>query len=180
VGEKIEKPCHECRGRGRVEKTRKLNLNIPAGVDTDSRLKMTGEGEAGEANGPRGDLFVRIHVKPHPFLERRGEDLFSEVLIPFSIAVLGGEVSIPTLDGKVKLKVPAGTPSGKVFHMKDKGMPSLHGRGRGSQFIRIEIEVPTKLSEKERHALMEWAKERKETDATPKTKNLFDHFKDSF
>ena len=178
-GERIDKPCLDCRGRGLVERARKLNVRIPAGVDSDARLKITGEGEAGERGGPRGGLYVRIAVKPHPFLERRGDDLYGEMLIPFSTAVLGGEVSIPTLDGKVKLRVPAGTPSGKVFRLKDKGMPSLRGGGRGSQLVRVEIEVPLRLSDKERAILAEWSRERKDIEGTPKKKGLFDRFKES-
>ena len=179
-GERIDKPCPDCRGRGRVERLRKLNVKIPAGIDTDSRLKITGEGEAGERGGPRGDLYVRILVKPHSFLERHGDDLYCELLIPFSVAALGGEVAVPTLDGKVKLKVPTGTPSGKVFRLRDKGMPSLHGAARGSQLIRVEIEVPARLTDKERALLAEWARERKETEGTPKKKGFFDPFKESF
>ena len=178
-GERIEKPCSNCRGRGRVEMTRKLNLKIPAGVDTDSRLKMTGEGEAGERGGPRGDLYVRIFVKSHPILTRRENDLYGEVLIPFSMAALGGEVSIPTLEGNVKLKIPPGTPSGKIFRLREKGIPSLHGHGRGDQMVRVEIDVPAKLSEKERVLLQEWAKERKDSAAIPK-KGIFERFKDAF
>lgn len=178
-GEKIDKPCPDCRGRGLVEKTRKLNVKIPPGVDTDARLKIMGEGETGERGGARGDLYVRIMVKPHPFLERQGDDLYGEILIPFSIAALGGEVAVPTLDGKVKLRVPAGTPSGKIFRMKDKGIPSLHGGRKGSQLVRIEIEVPTRLSEKERAILEAWAKERKDSEGTPKEKGIFDRFKES-
>lgn len=179
-GERIDKPCSDCRGRGRMERVRKLNVKIPAGVDTDSRLKISGEGEAGERGGPRGDLYARIEVKPHPFLERRGDDLYCEMLIPFSAAVLGGEVAVPTLDGKVKLRIPSGTPSGKIFRLKDKGVPSLHGGIRGSQLIRVEIEVPTRLGEKERALLSEWTREHKEWEGTPKKKGLFDHFKDAF
>ena len=179
-GERIEKPCPDCRGRGRVEKTRKLSLRIPPGVDNDSRLKISGEGEAGERGAARGDLYVQIRVRPHDFLARQGDDLYSEILVPFSTAVLGGEVSVPTLAGKVKLRIPAGTPSGKVFRLKDQGVPSLHGAGRGSLLVRIEIQVPDRVGEKERALLAEWARLGGESDATPKKKNLFDHFKDSF
>ncbi len=179
-GERIEKPCPDCRGRGRVERMRKLNVKIPPGVDNDSRLKISGEGEAGERGASRGNLYVRIQVRPHPFLERRGDDLYSEILIPFTAAALGGEVAVPTLDGKVKLRVPAGTPSGKIFRLREKGMPSLQGHGRGSQLIRVEIDVPTHLSDKERASLNEFSRERKETEGIPKKKGFFDHLKDAF
>lgn len=179
-GERVDKPCPDCRGRGRVERRRKLNVKVPAGMDTDSRLKMTGEGEAGERGGPRGSLYVRVIVKPHPVLERHGSDLYCEMLVPFSIAALGGEAEIPTLDGRVKLRIPPGTPSGKIFRLREKGMPSLEGGGRGDELVRVEIEVPTRLTEKERALLQEWAHERKDSTATPKKKGLFDRFKDSF
>lgn len=178
-GERIEKVCSECRGGGRVERTRKLQVKVPPGIDTDSRLKIPGEGEAGERGGPRGDLYVRIGVKPHPILERRGNDLYGQMLIPFSAAVLGGEIEVPTLDGKVRLHIPAGTPSGKIFRLREKGMPSLHGGGRGDELVRVEIEVPTRLTEKERALLEAWAREGKDATGTPKKKGLFDRFKDS-
>lgn len=179
-GERIDKPCVECRGMGRVQRTRKLHIKIPAGIDTDSRLKVTGEGEAGERGGPRGDLYVHVIVKPHPILTREGNHLYCEMLIPFTVAVLGGESVVPTLDGQAKLRIPAGTPSGKVFRLREKGMPSLRGEGRGDQLVRIEIEVPTKLSEKERALLQEWTRERNDSvGGTPKKQGLFDRFRDS-
>ncbi len=162
-GERIDRPCPSCRGTGRVERKRKLNLKIPPGIDTDSRLKIMGEGEAGERGGPRGNLYVRVVVKPHPVLARQGNDLYCDLLIPFTVAVLGGEVEVPALDGKVKLKVPPATPSGKVFRLREKGMPVLHGNGRGDELIRVEIEVPSRPSEKERALLRELARERKDS-----------------
>ena len=179
-GERIEKPCPECRGAGRVQRKRKLNVKIPPGIDTDSRLKISGEGEAGERGGPRGNLYVRIAVRPHAVFERQGNELYCEVLIPYTVAALGGEISVPTLEGTTKLRVPAGTPSGKVFRLKEKGMPSLDGRGRGDEMIRIEIEVPIKLTDKERGLLQELAKERKDSAASPKKKGIFERFKESF
>lgn len=178
-GERIEKPCPDCHGRGRVERRRKLNVRVPAGIDTDSRLKITGEGEAGERGGRRGNLYVHVTVRPHPFLGRRGNDLYCEILIPFSAAALGGEVEIPTLDGKVKLRIPSGTPSGKIFRLREKGMPFLEGHGEGDQLVRVEIEVPSRLTEKERSLLQEWARERKDSAGIPK-KGLFERFKESF
>jgi molecular chaperone DnaJ len=175
-GEKIDKPCGDCQGSGRVKRTRKLNVKIPAGVDTDARLKVTGEGEAGERGGRRGDLYVRIVVKPHEVLQRQENDLYCEMLIPFSVAALGGEVAISTIDGKVKLHIPPATPSGKVFRLREKGVPFLHGTGRGDELVRIEIEVPARMSEKERILLQEWAKERGESSGTPQKKNLFGRF----
>ncbi len=179
-GEKIDKLCSECRGRGQVARSRKLNVKIPPGMDADSRLKMTGEGEAGERGGPAGNLYVRIVVKPHEIFGRQGSDIYCDLLIPFPVAALGGEIQVPTLDGKVKLKVPGGTPAGKMFRLREKGMPFINHRGRGDQLVRVEIDVPGKLSEREKALLQELAKERKDSMGTPKKKGLFDRFKDSF
>lgn len=179
-GERIDKPCPDCRGRGRVERRRKLNVKIPRGMETDARLKITGEGEAGERGGPRGHLYLHVIVKPHPILERHGNDLYCEMLIPFTVAALGGEAEFPTLDGKVKIRIPSGTPSGKVFRLREKGMPILGGNGHGDQLVRVEIDVPSRLNDEERRLLQEWARERKDSVATPKKKGFFDHLKDSF
>ena len=172
-GQRIEKPCPDCRGQGRVQKRRKLNVKIPAGIDTDSRLKVTGEGEAGTRGGSRGNLYVHVIVKPHSVLERHGNDLYCEMLIPFSVAALGGEAEFPTLDGKAKVKIPSGTPSGKVFRLREKGMPHLGRSGRGDQLVRVEIEVPAKLTDQERTLLEEWSREHRNSGASPKKKSLF-------
>lgn len=141
---------------------------------------MTGEGEAGERGGPRGSLYVHVVVKPHSLLERHGSDLYCEMLIPFTIAVLGGEAEFPTLDGKVKMKIPAGTPSGKIFRLKGKGMPVIGTNHHGDQLIRVEIEVPAHVSDSERKLLQELAHQRKDSAPTPKKKGFFDHLKDPF
>ncbi len=142
-------------------------------------MKISGEGEAGVKGAPRGDLYVNVAVKEHAFFERRENDLFCEVLIPFTVAALGGDVQVPTLDGKTDLKVPAGTPSGEVFKIKGEGLPVL-GRGetRGEQYVRIEIEVPKKLEASERKLLQELAKSRGDK-VQMKKKGLFGHFKDA-
>lgn len=178
-GEKIEKLCSRCQGNGRVRKTRKLNIKIPPGMDSDSRLKITGEGEVGAKGGVRGDLYVHVAVRSHPAFERRGTEIYCAVLIPFTLAALGGNVSIPTLDGKTDLKIPAGTPSGKVFKMRGQGLPELGNPAlRGDEFVRIEIEVPTKLDSHERNLLQEFAKMRGEQ-VQVKKKGFFDHLKES-
>ncbi len=178
-GEKIEKPCKACRGGGRVQKVRKLSVKIPAGIDSESRLKMAGEGEAGERGGSRGDLYIAVLVKDHPSFERRGSDLFCEVLVPFTTAALGGEISVPTLDGKTDLKLAAGTPSGKILKIKGQGLPSLgHPTLRGDQYVRMDIEVPSKMNEGERRLLQEFAKQRGEK-AQIKKKGILDHLKDA-
>ena len=181
AGERIEKPCRECRGEGRVKKTRKLNIKIPAGIESESRLKVTGEGEAGLKGGGRGDLYVHILVKEHSFFERRGADLYGEVLIPFTSAVLGGEVKVPTLESETPLKIPSGTPSGKFFKINGQGLP-VYGRGhaRGDQYVRVEIDVPSDLSADQRRLLQEFSKSRGEKIQIKNKKGFFDNLKDSF
>ena len=179
-GQRIEKPCHRCHGEGRVQKTRKMNVKIPPGIDTDSRLKISGEGEAGAKGGGRGDLYVHIAVKPHALFERRDENIYCEMLIPFTVAALGGEVSVPTLDGKNALKIAAGTPSGKIFKIKGEGMPHVRQPSvRGDEFVRVDIEVPAKLTEAERKLLQEFARHRGEK-PQPRKINLFEQFKNAF
>lgn len=172
-GEKIEKPCAACQGQGRVRQTRKLNLKIPAGIDADSRLKVTGEGEAGEKGGPRGDLYGVVQIKEHSFFERRDSDLFCEALVPFSIAALGGELEVPTLEGHHLLKIAAGTPSGETLKLKGLGLPRLHHPSvRGDQYVRVEIDVPKKLSAEEKQLLQKLAQLRQEK-IQMKKKGLF-------
>lgn len=178
-GEKIDKPCPACQGQGRVRKTRKLNLKIPAGIDSNSRMKLSGEGEAGEKNGPRGDLYVNILIKDHPVFERRQNDLFCEALVPFTVAALGGDLEVPTLTGHASIKIPAGTESGEVFKVKGEGLPSLnHPASRGDQYVRIEIDVPKKLSAEEKKLLQELAKLRQEK-VQVKKKGFFEHLKEN-
>ena len=176
-GERIEKVCRACRGSGRVEKTRTLNVKIPAGIESGSRLKIGGEGEAGRRGGGHGNLYVLVTVKEHPHFEREGNDLLSEAEIPFSIACLGGEVEVPALDGKVKLKIPAGTPNGKIFRLASKGFPSLHGYGHGDELVRVKVHVPSRLSEKEKKALEEFARLRGEE--VSGLKNFFERVKEN-
>ncbi len=178
-GEKIEKPCHPCHGKGRIQKVRKLTVKIPPGMDADARLKINGEGEAGQKGGGRGDLYVRVAVKAHELFERRDTDLYCEILVPFTIATLGGEVAIPTLEGKTELKIPAGTPSGKIFKLKGEGLPHLGNHTlRGDQFVRLDIEVPTRLDESTKKLLQEFASRRQEK-IQIKKKGFFDHLKNS-
>lgn len=168
-GESIEKPCHTCHGEGRVQKVRKLQVKIPVGIEHGSRLRMTGEGEAGQQGGNRGDLFIQVLVKQHKVFERRGQDLFCAMLIPYTVAVLGGEVEIPTLTGMTELKVPKGTPSGKILKIKEHGVP-LFGMSerRGDQYVKVDIDVPTKLSKNEQELLEKLAAERKDKIQTKK------------
>jgi molecular chaperone DnaJ len=158
TGQNVEKPCTKCRGEGRVEQTSRIKFKIPAGVDDGSKMRIAGNGEAGIRGGPRGDLYVVIHVKEHELFEREGDNLYCEVPVNFSTAALGGDIKIPTLDGGMSLKVPAGTQSGSVFKVRGKGMPSVNnGNVRGDILARLVIAVPQKLSNEQRKKLEEFA-----------------------
>ena len=145
TGQIIRHPCRKCGGDGRVKVSRKLGLTIPAGVDTGSRLRLSGKGEGGLRGGPAGDLFVVLHVRPHDLFAREGLDTHCEVPIPFHIAALGGEIQVPTLRGDVPLKIPAGTPSGKTFTLRGLGLPDVRGSGTGDHHIAVVIETPVGL-----------------------------------
>lgn len=157
-GKYIKNECSMCDGTGLVKKTRKIEIEIPPGADDGNQLRVSGEGEAGPKGGPQGDLYVFIHVKPHKIFERRDDDLFLEMPVSFATAALGGEIEVPTIDGKAKLKIPAGTQPGTVFRMKSKGVPSLRGYGRGSQNIQVNVQVPKKLSSKQKKLIREFDK----------------------
>jgi len=152
-GSIIKDPCNSCHGHGRVEKNKTLSVKIPAGVDTGDRIRLTGEGEAGENGAPAGDLYVQVQVKQHAIFERDGSDLHCEVPINFAMAALGGEIEVPTLDGRVKLKVPAETQTGKLFRMRGKGVKSVRGGAQGDLLCRVFIETPVNLNEKQKKLL---------------------------
>lgn len=156
-GQTIEKPCAACNGEGRVEKTSKIKIRIPAGVDTGSRLRSPGQGEAGVRGAAAGDLYIVIHVKAHPIFERHDSDLYCEVPISFVKATLGGELLVPTLEGKAAVKIPAGTPSGKIFRLRGKGVPDLRGGNPGDLNVRVYVEVPKKLTSEQREKLEAFA-----------------------
>jgi molecular chaperone DnaJ len=146
AGSVIENPCHNCHGRGRVSKTKTLSVKVPAGVDDGDRIRLSGEGEAGPKGGPPGDLYVEIRINPHKLFERNGADLACEVPISFATATLGGEVELPTLDGHVSLKIPAGTQSDKVFRLRGKGVTTVRERRKGDLFARVAVETPVNLN----------------------------------
>ena len=179
AGQTIEKPCHTCHGDGRTEKSAKIKIKIPAGVEDGTRLRSTGQGESGARGGAAGDLYVVLHVQAHEIFQREGTDLFCSVPISFALAALGGEVKVPTLEGSAVLKVPAGTPSGKVFRLRGKGLPEVHGRGVGDLHVKLYVEVPTKLNLDQRHKLQAFADScdettnPEETSFFRKAKNLF-------
>ncbi|GBE19234.1 chaperone protein DnaJ [archaeon BMS3Abin16] len=149
-GEVIDVPCEKCRGTGVQSKTEKISLKIPPGVDNGTNLRMHGKGDAGEKGGAAGDLYVVINVKHHPIFERHGNDIYMEREISFPLAALGGDVEVPTLNGDVKLKVPAGTQPETVFRLRGKGIKSLHGRGTGDQHVKVRLRVPKKMSHEEK------------------------------
>jgi len=154
----ITRPCRKCRGTGQVRVTRETTVKIPAGVETGTRLRLSGEGEAGTNNGPRGDLYVVIRVRDHAFFARDGHDLLCEIPISFAQAALGAEIDVPTLSGKERIEIVPGTQSGTVHVMKGKGFPDLHGRGVGDQRITIQVETPTHLNARQRELLEEFAR----------------------
>jgi molecular chaperone DnaJ len=157
-GSWIEHPCDACSGDGRVAATRKLQVKVPAGVDNGLRLRMNGEGEAGTLGGPRGDLYIDIHVHTHEIFTREGDNVLCEVPVSFVQAALGGEIEVPTLTGVTTLKIPAGTQSGRVFKLKGKGIVSLRGqREIGDEEIRVAVETPTHLSDKQKDLLKQFA-----------------------
>jgi molecular chaperone DnaJ len=179
AGSKVEKPCSACRGEGRMPKTTKLNVRIPPGVDTGSRLRSSGNGEAGLAGGQGGDLYIVLTVKEHELFERQGEDLFCEIPIKFTLATLGGTIEVPTLSGKASLKIPAATQSGTTFRLRGKGMPSLRGSAPGDQLVRVHVEVPTSLSGEQRRILEEFARVSGDA-AEPTSKSFFEKAKKFF
>ncbi|MGM5485405.1 MAG: molecular chaperone DnaJ [Nanobdellota archaeon] len=168
-GEVIKDKCSACAGEGRVKKKRKIEIDIPAGVEHGNTLRLEGEGEAGPNGGPSGNLYVRIFVREHDIFEREGSDLICKVPISFVQAALGATISVPTITGKAELKVPPGTQSHTVMRMKDKGLPMLHGSGRGDQLVKIIVQVPKRLSKKEREIIEQLAEEMGEDVAPQKS-----------
>jgi molecular chaperone DnaJ len=158
AGTKVEKPCTVCRGEGRVAKNTKLTVRIPPGVETGSRLRSSGNGEAGMGGGSAGDLYIVLAVKDHELFERQNDDLFCEIPIKFTLATLGGSIEVPTLFGKAALKIPVATQSGTTFRLRHKGMPSLRGGSQGDQLVRVHVEVPQSLSAEQRKLLEEFAR----------------------
>ncbi|UCE73728.1 MAG: molecular chaperone DnaJ [Methanomassiliicoccales archaeon] len=154
-GEKIEHPCTNCRGGGKVRRYRKISVDVPRGVDTGNRIRLPGEGEAGNNGGPSGDLFVVIYVKPHDTFHREGNHIIYDVEITFAQAALGDEIEVPTLKSKAKLKIPKGTQTHTTFRLKGEGIPDVHGRGKGDEFVRVIVKTPTRLSERQKQLLLE-------------------------
>jgi len=178
-GKRIETPCSQCNGRGTVRRERSLKVKIPAGVDDGSRIRLSGEGEAGQRGGPAGDLYVCISVRPHEYFKRDGDDLYCEVPISFVQAALGDKIKVPAIDGEVELKIPAGTQSGTYFRLRGKGVPNVRGYGKGDQHVMVKVVTPTKLTPKQKRLLQEFAAEN--GGAVPdQSKGFFSKVKDAF
>ncbi|MFZ0825958.1 MAG: molecular chaperone DnaJ [Verrucomicrobiia bacterium] len=179
AGRMVEKPCKTCHGEGKLERSSKIKLRIPPGVDAGSRLRSSGNGEAGVRGGPPGDLYVVLHVKAHEIFQRDGDDLLCEVPVSFVQATLGAEIEVPTLDGRATIKVSAGTQPGTTFRVKGKGVKSLQGYGHGDLHVRIQIEVPTRLTAEQKDKLQKFA-EACGDDANPISRSFFEKAKKLF
>ncbi len=180
AGEVIADPCPDCRGEGRVEKTKTLSINVPPGVDEGTRIRMSGEGEAGARGAPSGDLYIFLHVTKHNLFEREGTTLFARAPISFTVASLGGALSIPGLDGRThEVKIPAGIQSGKQLRQRGAGMPVLQGRGHGDLVVQIDVETPTRLSNRQKE-LLEMFRETETGDECPASQGFFAKLKGVF
>jgi molecular chaperone DnaJ len=157
-GKIIKEKCGKCHASGKVKNNRKIHVKIPAGIDDGSQLRVSGEGEPGTKGGPPGDLYIVIRVKPHDFFEREGDDIYCEVPLTFAQAALGDDIEIPTLKEKVKLKIPPGTQTDTYFRLKGKGVPRLRGYGQGDQHVKVVVVTPSKISERQRELLQEFAR----------------------
>jgi molecular chaperone DnaJ len=172
LGQIIKNPCRACGGAGRVEKDRALSVNIPAGVETGTRIRLAGEGEAGLRGGPSGDLYIFIEVAPHPLFEREGTNLFCRVPVSMASAALGGEIEVPTIDGgRSRVRIPAGSQSGKQMRLRGKGMPGLRGGGHGDMYIELQVETPVNLTARQKELLREFDKLGE--DNNPETSGFF-------
>jgi len=178
-GSQIDDPCPECKGTGRVKDKRNLSIKIPAGVETGIRLKLNGEGEGGLHGGPAGDLYVVITVAEHPIFSREGRNVICDTPISFAQAALGCELEVPTLEGRVKVKIPPGTQSGKVLKLSGKGITDLQGRRRGDQLVVVKVETPTQLTARQKELLEDFAREGGEA-VNPISKGFFEKVKDMF
>lgn len=178
-GKIIETPCKTCDGKGRLRRQKTIEITVPAGIDDEQVLNVSGRGNAGSNGGPSGDLHVYISVRPHAIFQRRGNDVWCEMPVTFTQAALGADVTVPTLDGKVSYHIHEGTQPGDVFKLKGRGIQSLHGRGRGDQYVQVTVEVPKNLSKKQKEILAEFDNNADEKNYQ-KRKNFFSKLKDLF
>ncbi len=178
-GRVVEKPCRVCHGTGRAERSSRIPVRIPAGVDNGTRLRLTGKGESGLRGGPAGDLYVVVHVKPHEIFQRDGDDLLCEVPVSFVQAALGAEMAVPTLEGTAHIKIPAGTQTGTIFRLKGKGVRNVQGYGFGDLHVRVVVEVPTRLNSTQRAKLEEFAATC-DASVNPRSKSFFEKAREFF
>ena len=179
MGRVITDPCTKCKGQGRQVRERTVEVNVPAGVEDGTRMRYQEQGDAGVNGGPAGDLYVVLHVKAHPFFEREGKDLFCSVPVSFAQAALGAEITIPTLDGEYKLKIPEGTQSGTVLRVRGKGVPSIRGGGKGDLHVQVRVQTPSKLTKRQRELLAELGGT-SAVDNKPEPRSLFEKVKEIF
>ena len=178
-GSIIKNPCDDCSGTGRVDKKKSLSVEIPSGVENGTRIRLSGEGEAGYKGGPSGDLYIFIKEKPHSIFKREEENLYCKAPIPMMTATLGGEIEVPTLDGSiVKVKIPAGTQSGNNFRLSEKGMPIFRQNGKGDLFLEAFVETPVNLSSKQKDLLKKFIGDKNTKTTSPQSESFFDRLKD--
>jgi molecular chaperone DnaJ len=175
----ITEPCEKCNGNGRIQKSATINIDIPAGIDNGQTISLRGEGESGAKGGPPGDLYVNVRVKQHPIFVREGYNVICEIPITFTQAALGAELEIPTLDGKMKYDIPEGTQTGTVFRLRNKGIKHLRSNSKGDLYVKVNVEIPTKLSGKQKEILHQFA-EVSGDDVFVQRKNFFNQVKDLF
>jgi molecular chaperone DnaJ len=178
-GREVRDPCKTCSGSGLAGENAKIEIHIPAGIEDNTRMRLGGEGEPGDPGAPRGDLYCTVRVRPHEFFTRHHDDLLMEMPLTYSQAVLGAEIEVPTIDGKSRLKVPAGTPSGQVFRLRGQGMPSVSGYGRGDQLVRVVVSVPKRPSAEEKELIRKLA-EIEKAPVSPSKGGFFDKLRDLF
>ncbi|GEL07281.1 molecular chaperone DnaJ [Salisediminibacterium halotolerans] len=180
TGQFVKDKCRTCGGKGKVKKRKTIHIKIPAGVDTGQQIRVAGQGEAGVNGGPPGDLFVVFNVQPDEFFERDGDDIYCEMPITFTQATLGDEIEVPTLNGKVKLKVPAGTQNGTHFRLRGKGVPNVRGMGQGDQHVLMKVIVPKDISENQKRLLREFSEEEGDEMPDEQSQSFFDKVKRAF
>ena len=178
-GKVIQTPCEKCSGKGTVRKNRKIEINVPAGIDNGQAIPLRGEGDAGLKGGPNGDIYVVVKVGSHKYFRREGYDIFANVRVPFAKMVLGGDIKIPTLEGEMEFSIPEGTSSGTKFRVKDQGIPILNGKGRGVLEFVVDVDVPKKLNDEQRDLLKKFA-ESFGDEVSVKKKSIFDDIKSKF
>ena len=180
TGQIVKNPCEHCHGEGKIKVTRDIEINVPKGVDDGQRLRIQNGGQAGELGGTPGDLYVYIKIKPHKIFTRQDTNVYCEIPISFVQATLGAKIDAPTIDGKVELTVPEGTQSGTVLRIRGKGIPYLHGEGRGDEFVKIKVLTPKNLSARQRKLLLDFESGGSDSQNNPEKKSFFDKLKDLF